>query len=157
MARVPGRFVNKVTYAPIRPSPEDVASGRIEARRRGLEKVMFANALRATPAEVEASKAQVAHEDRAALGALDAIGELAKGGSRGGRDGWREIGRQSPEALIKAGRAVAVHRRVRQAELREAAEQLVSEHAAETRKSLEATAGGPRTAGRTRRVNAPAI
>ncbi len=57
MANIARRSLNKVTYAPIRPSAEDERSGVIANRRRALDKIVFANALHTTAAEIETVKA----------------------------------------------------------------------------------------------------
>jgi hypothetical protein len=134
--------LHKVTYAPIRPSPQDEANGAAGAtaqRRRGLEKAVFANALHTSTAEIEAVKATLNPQtDGATILALNAINQAT---SRGGtaRAGWKSLGQTPTGAVVAAGRAIARYRRARRAELRAMAHQLASDYAAYVRSTL----GGP--------------
>jgi hypothetical protein len=67
MADIVRRSLDKVTYAPIKPSPEDERSGAILMRRRALDKVVYAGALQARPDEIEGAKASVRSEIRLLL------------------------------------------------------------------------------------------
>jgi hypothetical protein len=66
------RSLNKVTYAPIRPSAADEASGAVGRRKRGLEKVVYANALHTSVSEIDAVKVTVNPDrDPAVIAALN--------------------------------------------------------------------------------------
>ncbi len=136
------RSLNKVTYAPIRPSAADEASGAVGRRKRGLEKVVFANALHTSPSEIDAVKAMVNPEQQPnVIGALDAIrGVVARGGTA--RAGWRGLAWTPSEAVAAAGRAIAAHRRTERAELRTQAHQLAADHAAYLRAKLQGSVIG---------------
>ena len=54
VTEVARRSLDKFTYAPVRPTPADEASGSIEMRVRGLDKIAFASALQVRPDEVAA-------------------------------------------------------------------------------------------------------
>jgi len=141
MVDISRRSLNKFTYAPIRPSSEDERAGTIAKRRRGLEKVVYAGALKTRADEIEAVKATVARS-RDSVAALDAIRDAT---SRGGtaRAGWRALALVPATALVAAGRALANHRRAQRDELRKQAQALLNDHAAYVRSSLEAAATSP--------------
>lgn len=137
MADIARRSLHKVTYAPIRPSPEDEATGAIAKRQRGLEKVVFANALHTSTAEIEAVKGTLhPREDRETIAALGVINEATSRGGRA-RAGWDRLGQTRIEAMIAAGRMIATYRRAQRAELRATAHQLAADHAAYVRSKLE--------------------
>ncbi|HZN17941.1 MAG TPA: hypothetical protein VFB84_07090 [Micromonosporaceae bacterium] len=131
------RSLNKVTYAPIRPSAADETSGAMGRRKRGLEKVVYANALHTSPSEIDAVKATVSPEQHPGIiAALDAIrGVVARGGTA--RTGWQSLASVPSDAVAAAGRAVAAYRRAVRAQLRAQAHQLAADHAAYLRAKLQ--------------------
>ena len=144
MADVIRRSIEKVTYAPVHPSPQDESSGAVLMRRRGLEKVAYAAALRAQPSEVAAIKAATAAGVAPGLaGALDAIAAVS--GANRTPSGWAALGRVPADALIAAGRALATHRRAQRAEFGRQARALAADHAAFVRSQLESAVAHPAT------------
>lgn len=130
------RSLNKVTYAPIRPSEEDEKSGQVAQRRRGLEKVVFANSLHTSPAEIEAVKNSLDGGPGTTVAALDAIGQVvARGGTS--RTAWQALSEVPAQGIAAAGRVIANYRRGRQNQLRMLAQGLAADYAAHVRGKLE--------------------
>jgi hypothetical protein len=151
MANLLRRSLSKVTYAPIKPSPEDERSGAILKRQRGLDKVVYANALQARADEIEAVKASLHGEDkRKIIAALDAINEAT--GRRGLGSGWKRLARIEADTLAAGGRAIAVYRRKQRTDLRKQADALAADHAAYLRAKLEKGAKPPALSMTTKRI-----
>jgi hypothetical protein len=137
MADIARRTLTKVTYAPVRPSVEDEQSGAVEKRRRGLEKIAYATALRASPDEIAAAKRGLGNDAAArhTKAALDAIGAVSQ--RRAARSGWRNVGATPPQWLIAAGRALARQRRGQREELNKLVHTLTTDYAAYVRQQVE--------------------
>jgi hypothetical protein len=146
MADVARRSLHKVTYAPIRPSAEDERSGAIERRRRGLEKIAFANALRASAAEIAATQRTLGDDEggRQTSAALDAIAAASRGATA--RSAWRQLAATPAPALIAAGRALARHRRAQRGELDKLARALLADYANYVRRRALTAAAPPEVA-----------
>jgi hypothetical protein len=144
MADIARRSLPKVTYAPVRPSAEDEQSGALEKRRRGLDKIAFASALRPSAGEIAAAKRMLGDDAgaTAAKAALDAIGATSHRPTA--RRGWRDIAATPAAALIAAGRALARHRRDRREELSTLARALAGDHAAYLRNHIKDAVTPPR-------------
>jgi hypothetical protein len=137
VSEIARRSLSKVTYAPIRPNKEDERSGAVLKRQRGLDKIVFANALAATEAEIDAAKAKVDPNSRDSVGsALDALRGLRLRSGRS-RAAWPAIAAIPTDVLINAARTLAGVRRNHRLELREHAAKLASDHAAFVRRTLE--------------------
>ncbi len=150
MSRPSDRSLYKVTYAPIRPGPDDVPSGAVARLRRGLEKVAFANALRPTAAEAAAAaRLREEGDPPGAAAALELMAQLADvTKNRGARLKLIEM---APADLVGAGRALARHRRARRAVFVQEAEKLIADHAAAAGAQLEAARAVSRPATPSRR------
>lgn len=148
MKDIARRSINKVTYAPIQPSTEDVRSGAVLQRQRGLDKIVYANSLRATAAEIQAVKDSLNTRTQGdTIAALDAIREVtARGGTA--RSGWRNLSKTPAAALAAAGRALADHRCKQRTQLRDAAKKLADDHSTFVRAKLEKSASLPAPATR---------
>jgi hypothetical protein len=140
MADIARRSLSKVTYAPIRPSADDERSGAVEKRRRGLDKIAFASALRASADEIAAIKRDLGNDTagRQTKAALDAIGAASQRATA--RSGWRDVAGTPVRWLVAAGRALAHHRRKQREELNKLARALMADHAAYVRHELEKAA-----------------
>lgn len=140
MADIVRRSVNKVTYAPITPSPADIRSGVILKSRRALDKVVFAYALLARPDEIASIKA--GHPSPTPVtSALDII--EAATDRRTMRASWSALGAIPAETLVAAGRELAAHRRNQRLQLRANADALAADHAAYLRAILVTGANPP--------------
>ncbi|GIH08304.1 hypothetical protein Rhe02_63710 [Rhizocola hellebori] len=130
------RSINKVTYAPIRPSAADEESGAVGRRMRGLEKVVFTNALHTSQAEIDAVKATLnPGEHEPIIAALNAMREVvARGGAS--RSGWSTLAATPKQGVAGAGRAIAAYRRSVRTALRAQANQLAADYAAHVRAKL---------------------
>jgi hypothetical protein len=138
MINIARRSLYKVHYSPIQPSPEDERAGRPEMRNRGLEKIAFASALRATEREVAVVKRSLTASDpQGTEAALDALGGLLNGAARANK---RIIARTPYAALIGAGRALARYRRQQRATFRKIAGKLTKDYGTFVREMLEAVA-----------------
>jgi hypothetical protein len=147
MPDIARRSLSKFTYAPIHPSPDDHSSGAVARRRRGLDKVVFAGALKARPEEIAAITKKLAgshavgHHVSGVVAALDAIG--AATARERSRRGWVALGKVPHQDLIDAGRALAAHRRDQREQLRKQSVALVAEHAAYVRAGVKAATTSP--------------
>ncbi len=132
------RSLTKVTYAPIRPSAADEQSGRVAQRRRGLEKVVFANALHTSPAECDAAKNSLDGSSPTTVQALDAIAAVvARRGTA--RTAWQALSLVPAQSVVAAGRALANYRRGQRNQLRMLAQGLAADYAAYVRTKLGGT------------------
>jgi hypothetical protein len=138
MADPARRSIEKATFVSIQPSPEDVKSGAVEKRQRGLEKIAFVSSLRASPAEIIAARREHANDPEVVAG-LDAIRAALAGGSKS-RAAWREIARTPARTIAAAGRALASHRTGTREELRESAQALIASHLEHVRQEAESSA-----------------
>jgi hypothetical protein len=129
------RSIEKATFVSIQPSPEDVRSGAVEKRQRGLEKIAFVSSLRASPREVLEARREHASDPDVVAG-LGAIGAALAGGSKS-RAAWREIARTPAKANAAAGRALASHRAATREELRKSAQALIASHLEYVRREAE--------------------
>jgi hypothetical protein len=130
------RILDKVTYAPIRPSSKDEETGATSKRRRGFDKLVFAGALHAPASEIEAVKAMLDPSTEGdTIAALDAIKNAT---SRSGsvRAGWRILSTTPVTSLVAAGRALAKYRRTQRSVLRGKALKLAIEYDAFVRDGL---------------------
>ena len=143
MADVARRSLTKITYAPIRPSAEDERSGAMGKRLRGLDKIAFASALRASVEEVEAAKRGLEDDGagRRTKAALDAIAAMSHRPTA--RSGWKDVAATLPRFLIAAGRALSAHRRAERDRLNRLARSLATDYHAYVRQHLEKAAGVP--------------
>jgi hypothetical protein len=133
MVDIARRSLDKFTYAPIRPSPEDEDSGAVIMRVRGLDKVAFASALQARADEVVA----IGSGGDGAGPAGDALGVILEATAPGApRETWRKVADLRPQDLIAAGNALAAYRRQRRAELTDHADGLTADYAAYLRSSI---------------------
>ncbi|MCL4226571.1 MAG: hypothetical protein KJZ91_19070 [Myxococcales bacterium] len=128
------RSVHKVTYASIRADDRDGERGALEKRMRGLEKIAFVSALRATPDELTAA-ARVGDPD--AKEALATIGAAIEGGTRS-RTTWRALARTPAPSLVAAGRALVRSRRDARAALVADVQALVAEYKSHLRAETKA-------------------
>lgn len=139
MADPSRRSLEKVTFSSIVPDADDLRSGAVAKRQRGLEKVAFVNSLRATVGEIEAAK-KAATDDDARAG-LDAIAGALYGGARR-RLGWKAVASTPVPALAAAGRALARHRLETRATLVKLAGALVADHRAHLQKQVQRDTSG---------------
>jgi hypothetical protein len=134
------RRLNKVTFTSIQPGPEDIRSGAVEKRMRGLDKIAYASALRTNPSELKSVVGTVdddlAREGLAALSAALTLDPRPRS-----RAGWKVLAKTSVPALAAAGRALARYRRDARGRLATFARTLVADHLAHLRKEAETSAG----------------
>ncbi len=130
MAKFARRSIMKTTYAPIRPTPEDASLGASLPRRRALDKVVFAHALRATRSEIEAAERKLIEtRDEEAIGVLQVL-RLADERGALPRSRWPALAVYQDAPIARAGRAVAAVRRDRRQELVTEARAIAEEHLA---------------------------
>jgi hypothetical protein len=132
------RSLPKATFVSVRPSDEDRRSGAIDKRQRGLEKIAFVTALRASSAEV--ADARRAHSDEDVKIGLAAISSTLGSTSRS-RSGWKVIARTPAKALAAAGRALATERQATRERLQKVAGGLVAANEQHLRNEAELAAG----------------
>jgi hypothetical protein len=133
MADIPRRSLDKFTYAPIRPSPDDEESGAVDMRVRGLDKVALASALQVRPNEVAAISS--GGDGAGRVGEVLSI-ILEATAPATARATWRKLADLSTQDLVAAGNALATYRRERRAELAKQADGLTADYADYLRSSI---------------------
>jgi hypothetical protein len=135
------RSLYKVTLSSIKPSADDERSGRVEKRQRGIEKIAFVGALRASAAEL--TETLVAGDvDPDARAGLNVMRTFAGTEDRPrSRAAWAAIAKAPAHELVAAARALARHRRNTKTQLTNAAKSLVADHAAHLRTQVRVAAG----------------